>query len=221
MHRILFNYATRGRRERFFKSLDALVDNLYDKNHYHIHVAADWDDKEMNRSDVMERLGEYENLSIKFGNSESKIHAINRDINLYKEKGDIICNHSDDMIWMFYGFDMILRQPFEEDLDRLVHIPDSDAKEHLATYYIAGKDFFNRFGYIYHPSYKSLFCDNEVQDIAKQLGKYHYIDCPNILFHEHPSYSHIEFDAQYTEQQKLWSVDELNYHKRKAINFGL
>jgi hypothetical protein len=217
---ILFKFATRSRPERFFKSLDSIVDNLYDKENYKIIVAADFDDETMNTVPVINRLLTYKNLSVAWGTSESKIHAINRDIP--KEGFDILCVHSDDMVWTFYGFDQIIRQEFlDGDFDKLVHVPDSDAKNMLATYYIAGKDFYHRFDHVYHPSYKSLFADNEVQDIAQSLGKYRFVDCTGMLFHEHPSYGHIAFDAQYNSQQALWATDEENYLQRRSRNFEL
>jgi hypothetical protein len=126
------------------------------------------------------------------------------------------------MLWQVYGFDTMLRALFEEHgLDTLAHVPDSDAKSALATYYIAGRDYYNRFGYVYHPSYLSLWSDNEVMEIAKMLGKYRYLNCQGMLFHEHPSYGHTKFDQQYTEQQLLWEHDEKNFYSRKAKNFDL
>lgn len=220
--KLLFIYPTRGRVERFFKGLDSIVNNVYDTENFFVHVAADEDDETMNNESVQQRLKSYVNVGIAYGKSHSKIHAINRDLPLYREADwDILCCHSDDMRWTFYGFDQILRTEFNGDLDKLLHVPDTDAKHLLATYYIAGRTYFERFGYIYHPSYKSLWCDNENQDIAHRLGKYKYVDCPGMLFHEHPSYQHVPFDEQYKEQQGFWNDDEANYNRRKAQNFGL
>jgi hypothetical protein len=220
-HRILFKFPTRGRADRFFSSLDSILNNLWDRENFQVQITADVDDKAMTDKEVLKKLEEYPRTFITYGISNSKIDAVNRDLPLFKDY-DIICCHSDDMKWQFFGFDQIIRQEFEDgDLDKLLHIPDSDAKEYLATYYIAGKDYFKRFNYIYHPSYKSLFCDNEVQEIAMKLGKYKFVSCSGMLFHEHPSYGHIGFDEQYQAQQALWGEDELNYHTRKARNFDL
>ncbi len=215
--KILFKYPSRGRRKRFEEGMDSILRNLFDKENYQILVSLDTDDKEM--EDVSEY--NYPNTKFVYGSSKSKMDAVNRDIEKADE-WDIICNHADDMRWTFYGFDEIIRQEFRDgDFDKLLHVPDTDAKHYLATYYIAGKTYYNRFGYIYHPSYKSLFADNEVQDIAQKLGKYKYVDCPGMLFHEHPSYQHVPFDDQYREQQALWGEDEMNYNQRKARNFDL
>jgi hypothetical protein len=126
------------------------------------------------------------------------------------------------MKFTFYGFDQIIRMQFEDnDFDKLIHLPDSDAKEALATMYIAGKTFYNRFGYIYHPSYKSVWCDNEIMEVAKILGKYKFIDCPGVIFHANPAYGHSERDEMFDRQQAMWEEDFKNYNYRKAKNFGL
>lgn len=211
--KIQFVYPTRGRKARFFEGLDSIVNNLYDKENYHIQVVADVDDADMSSRETFDRIKTYPNTDVLYGISKSKVSAVNRDLKLLKPF-DIICCHSDDMRWTFYGFDQILRQQFEDgNYDKLIHVPDTDAKQFLATYYIAGKDYFNRFGFIYDPRFKSLFCDNLVMDIAQKLGKYQFVDCPGMLFHEHPSYGHTQFDEQYKEQQALWGEDETLYNE--------
>jgi hypothetical protein len=219
--RLLFKYPTRGRVERFFEGLDSIVNNLYDKENFEIQVTADADDPTMASQEVFERIKSYPNTYVLYGKSTSKVSAVNRDISTFKPF-DIICCHSDDMRWTFYGFDEIIRQQFlDGDFDKLLHVPDSDAKQYLATYYIAGKTFFDRFGFIYDPRFKSLFCDNLVMDIAMKLGKYRFVDCGGMLFHEHPSYGHTAFDPQYKEQQALWGEDEATYNQIKLTNYWL
>jgi hypothetical protein len=218
---ILFKFPTRNRPERFFRSLDSIINNLADLENFEIQVTADADDPTMANQDVFQLIQRYPNTHILYGLSKSKVYAVNRDMAFFN-RWDVVCCHSDDMKWQFYGFDEIIRQEFADgDFDKLLHVPDTDAKQALATYYIAGRDYYNRFGYIYHESYSSLWCDNEVQDVAKQLGKYKLVDCPGMLFHEHPSYNHIPFDAQYRQQQGFWDADEANYRHRKQNNFFL
>lgn len=216
---ILFKYPTRSRPERFFKGLNSIVNNLDDQENYHVMVTADEDDETMNNDQVKERLAAYKNVSIIYGKSDSKIHAVNRDMDKAPAY-DVLGVHSDDMRWLFYGFDQVIRQEMEGDLDRLLHIGDSDAKHLLPTYYIAGRPFYERFGFIYDPSFASLWCDNLVFDVAVQMKKYKYVDyATGMLFHEHPSYGHISFDTQYNEQQGKWQDDETVY--RRIVAEGL
>lgn len=222
---LLCKFPSRGRPERFFKSLDSFLNNVQDTDNYRICLTLDEDDETMNCEDVIGRLLKYKsngaNLYIDWGLSSSKVHAINRGVP--DGEWDIILVHSDDMLLDFYGFDEIIRQEFREaGLDTLLHLPDNDAKEVLATMFIAGRDFYNRFGHIYHPSYKSLWCDNEIHCIAKMLGRYRFANIPGVVTHLNPAYGHLPKDNMFEEQQAIgWSEDKENYDLRASQNFGL
>jgi len=219
-YRILFKYPSRGRIDRFFQGLNSIYENLYDTANFHVACTLDKDDSVMNSDEFRERIKSYGNLSVQWGLSDSKVHAINRD--MPEIEWDIVVVMSDDMRVTFYGFDQIIREQFDGSLDFLLHIPDNDAKDILATMYIAGKDFYSRFNYIYHPSYKSLFCDNEIQEIAQKLGRYKFVNCPGLIFHANPAYGHHAKDAMFLTQQEIgWTVDQQNYNERKANNFYL
>ncbi len=60
-------------------------------------------------------------------------------------------------------------------------------------------------------------------EIAKQLGKYEYVNCPGVFRHDNPAYGRgLVKDAMFLKQQELgWSVDQKTYYERKNINFGL
>lgn len=215
--KILFKYPTRGRRQRFIDGMDSIVNNLANTKDYQILVSVDDNDPEM-EEDIC-----YDNTMVCYGESESKVAAINRDIEYADPDWKIIVNMADDMRWIFYGFDEIIRQQFADgDLDKLIHIPDQDAKNILATMYIAGRTYYERLNYIYNPIYSSLFCDDEAQAIAKHLGKYHYVDCPGILIHLNSAYGHLPKDDLFIEQQIIgYSTDMETFNKRQKINFGL
>jgi hypothetical protein len=176
------------------------------------------DDPTMYNHEVIEKIMERPNISIQWGLSKSKIDAVNRDLVDY---GDIIMVYSDDVRTPFYGFDVFIRNCFES-LDELIHIPDRDAKADLATVYIAGREFYRRFNYIYHPSYYSLWCDNEIMEIAKRIGKYKFVDCYGVIEHLNPAYGRMERDAMFNEQQIIgWDTDHKNFLIRQANNFYL
>lgn len=218
--KILFKYPSRGRKEMFFKSLDSLVNNLYDLDNFQISVTLDTDDAVMNTPEVIEKIEKYPNTHICWGLSSSKVHAINRDL---PEYGDIIIVHSDDMMFTFFGFDEIVRQEFAQSgLNTLLHIPDNDAKHILATMYIAGRNFFEERGYIYNPIYDSLFCDDAIQEIAKRTNRYRFANYTGLIFHANPAYGHQPKDDLFLQQQETgWSKDQATFFKDKANNFGL
>lgn len=219
---ILYKYPSRGRPQRFFDSLDSIVNNTVDKDSYHVSCTLDTDDETMNNKEVIEKILSYKNVSISWGKSNSKIHAVNRD--MPDIDFDILINMSDDMRFNIYGFDQMIRVDMNQhfpNFDGLLHYPDQDAKEYLATMYIAGKKWWEFRGKnIYHPSYQSLFCDNEEMECAQKMGKYKYCGY-QINVHYNPAYGHLPKDEKFLHDQSLWGLDELNYHERKAKNFYL
>lgn len=216
--KILIKYPSRGRPKAFFEGLDSIVWNLHDADKVAVWVTYDADDPEwktMNAGlkEYYSRLTIYECL----GESDNKIHAINRDLSTLFE-WDLLIIMSDDMRFTSLYFDKIIRDQFADgDFDKLLHFPDQDAKHALATMYIAGKTFYERFGYVYHPSYRSLWCDNEIMEVAQKLGKYHYVDYPGVVSHLNPAYGYGEKDEMFIEQQRVgWDEDHKNYMRRKS-----
>lgn len=221
-YKILFKYASRSRPEKFFEGLDTIVNNLRDLDNYHISCTLDTDDNTMCNKAIIERISSYPNTSISWGLSESKIHAINRDVPDYPF--DILICMSDDMRFNTYGFDDMVRLDMKTNFpncDGLLHYPDQDAKEILAVLYVAGRYWWERRNRkIYHPSYKSVWPDNEEMAVAKLLGKYKYISY-SIVDHMCPGWGRAPKDELYLRQEKLWDEDHKNFLFRESINFEL
>lgn len=213
---ILYKFPSRGRPQRFFDSLDTIVNNTVDKDNFHISCTLDLDDESMNNEEVIALINSYPNTSISWGKSTSKIDAVNRD--MPSIDFDILVNMSDDMRFNIYGFDEMIRVDMKEffpNLDGLLHYPDQDAKEWLATMYIAGVNFYKKFGFIYDPKFLSVFCDNLVMDVAQYLRKYKYCGY-QINFHLNPAYGHLERDEMFNTQQAHWGHDEAIYNNIKG-----
>lgn len=210
---ILYKYPSRNRPTRFFEGLDTIINNTADKDYFHVACTLDLDDLSMNNEGVINKIESYPNTSIQWGESISKIDAVNRSMPDYD--WDIIVNMSDDMRFNLYGFDQCIRIDMNAhfpNFDGLLHYPDQDAKDWLATMYIAGKNFYNKFGFIYDPQFKSLWCDNLVMKTAQHMGKYKYCGY-QINVHLNPAYGHLEKDSMFLEQQGHWGHDELIYQQ--------
>lgn len=224
--KFLFKFPCRGREKLFFESLDSLNDNIRDRNNYHIHITIDDNDTILNTPEVIERINKYENVSIGFGVSKSKIDAVNRNMPDYQ--WDVCIVWSNDMVALMYGFDDIMRADMysimnNHDDDFLIHYPEQDAREFLNVLLIVTKKYYSRFNYLYHPSYLSLWCDNESMCVAKMLGRYYYIGTPSLYVHKNAAYHqyNLERDELFNEQQGHWPIDEANFHARRKINFDL
>jgi hypothetical protein len=220
--KLLFKLTTRSRYARAIEALDSIYNNLVNKEDFHVIVSMDVDDLEMAKPEVVEVLNKYKNLTHYYGISYSKVNAINRDVSLAPEY-DVLVNWSDDQYATCFGFDDIIREAMQNnfpDTDGVTHFPDTITGDLLITLSIIGKKYMDRFNYIYHPSYISLFCDNEFGDVAKKLGKYVFID-KSIYIHKHPAFGLVPTDEQYIHTESFYSQDGANYQERKSNNFYL
>lgn len=210
MSTILYNFATRSRPEKFFKAMENIYGLSESKDFF---ILAKLDD---NDSSNYERAKEFPYCIVVSGYSKSKIHAINRGI--ITKGWDILVNMSDDMLFLKKGFDNIIREHCGPD--DFVHFPDGHVNERLCTMSIMGKDYYDRFGYVYHPDYSSLWCDNEAQEVAKKLGRYKYV--PQQIFeHQHPAHGRAQTDKQYKYTESFYWKDKEVYDRRKKMNFDL
>lgn len=222
--KILVKYATRGRTDRFFGGMDTIYSLAEVPEMIYTIVTADENDPEMNNDFVKTKLRTYPNTEIIYGVSKSKVDAINRDMDILPEQmkdWEILINFSDDQRFVTPKWDTYLRVDFNSispKFDCYLHYLDPDTKSALSTYLIAGRKYIDRFGFIYDPRFKSLFCDNLADDAAKALGKYYFIGM-QLIHHYNPSYGYKDFlpDEMYLEQQKIgWSVDMELYNKIKS-----
>lgn len=237
--RILIQYASRSRPQRFFEGLRNIFLLAADKKNIIVHCVLDADDGSMFRKSEDPRrtydllpfvqtevdlISEMEDVCIiwNVGYSKSKIDAINRKIPFdVAGPWDILVNFSDDMRFTVYGWDELVREGVRiNGPDCFLHYPDSTAGIALSTMSIIGRAYYERDGFIYHPDYQSLFCDNEAQEVAQIRGRYFYMGL-QIFDHYHPSYGLVPFDEQYTRQQALWNEDELRYKYRKSKTYFL
>ena len=227
-YKILFKYASRSRNTKFFTGLDNILKNLFDLENFCILISLDIDDYSMNNKETINRLLEYvnkypEKIIIKFGSSKNKIDAINRDVNEIKEKFnfDILVNFSDDMEFIEHSFDDIIRGKFfmfYPDTDGNIYFNDGFTGERLSTMSIIGRKYYDKFNYIYHPSYHSLWCDNEYTEVAKRSEKIIYFH-ERIFNHNHPSNVGGFIDEQLIKTESFSDIDRQNYDKRLTNNF--
>lgn len=213
---ILYKFATRSRPEKFKATVENIL-TLAKHPYFTILVSADEDDQTMNSNYMFQWMGKFHPfVQYVFSTSNNKIHAINRD--LPYNNWDILVNVSDDMVFMKEGFDLDIIEAFGDNLDQFIHFPDGHTGEKLASMSIMGREYYDRFGYIYHPDYVSLWCDNEAMEVAQQLNKYKYVD-KQIFEHRHPAWIGGPVDAQLAHTQKFERQDHRTYLKRKSLGF--
>ncbi len=234
---ILFKFASRSRPEKFFKALDNIHHLIQDKENFSIICSLDEDDKSMTDHfksvEAFAAFGKkYPNTKAYFGYSKNKIDAVNRDINKAEKHWDILICMSDDFEFIKPGFDNDIRNAFrveyirhitEYNFDQFVAWNDGNQKANVSTMSIMGRNYYNRDNYIYHPDYKSVWCDVEATDVAVMRGCYKYMGDDKVIFnHNHPAWGKSDYDAQYRASENLdvWGEDLKTIIERKKIGYG-
>ena len=220
--KLLIKFPTRNRKNKFFKVLRQYQNLCEDLDNTYFLITLDNDDESMNSSDVEDIFNTFKNVKVIYGTSNSKIHAVNRDIELVND-WDIVLLASDDMTPKVKGYDNIIRNKMKEfysDTDGILWFNDGFQGEKLNTLCILGKKYYKRFNYIYHPDYKSCWSDNEFMEVGKILKKQTYIDSV-IIKHEHPDWGYGNRDQIHTNNINDYQYDLGVYNRRKEINFEL
>ena len=216
--KISYIFPCRDRFEKFFATLNNIRE-LSESDNYEVICPLDENDPILNNEYVKIKLRSYKNVTAYYGESEGKISACNREA--FRATGQIMCLQSDDMVWTEKGFDNIIREA-AKGYSGLIHFPDQRLNEQLITYPIMTRDYFDMFGYFYHKDYLSVYADMEQMEVAKELGKYKYVD-RNIIRHEHYRGGYGEPDSlmKHNERAEFYLHDREVYNQRKLINFGL
>lgn len=214
--KILINFASRSRPNQFHTCMNNLSKCFTD---YNVALKVDRNDPALR-----EYLSkEYSEILLYIGYSDSKVHAINRDIPAYD--WDIIVNTSDDIMWR-PGAGVMINQHYEPDM--FLHFPEPYAeaqalkkqRESISVCSIMDHVYFDRFGYVYNPLYESLWADNEATEVAKMLSRYKFVN--TVIFeHLHPAAGKARKDDQYRYTESFGASDKRTFIKRQANKFGL
>ena len=223
--KLLIKFPTRGRPDQFKYTLFQYVSKCADKKNTKFLFTFDNDDPTADDEQFMEEFheicGEME-YQMPYGLSDNKIHAVNRCMDMDTD-WDILLLASDDMIPVVKGYDTIIREKMADhypDLDGVLWFNDGYTEDRLNTLVICGRAYYDRFGYIYNPIYKSFFCDNEFMDTANALKKQTYFSqC--IIRHQHPGNTGVPADELYRRNDRYWKEDQRTYFQRKAYEADL
>jgi hypothetical protein len=175
-------------------------------------VTVDHDDETL--SQYLECLRGRANVKVHVSNCRGKVEAINDGV--ADEPWDFCILASDDFSPQRPDYADYLRGVLFArfpDGDGVVHQDDGRTGKRLNTCPIMGRAYFDRFDYIYHPAFKSLWCDDEFQAVSESLGRSVYIDecvlkhdwigqqAPDDLHHRNEQ--HYQRDAAVFQERKL------------------
>jgi hypothetical protein len=221
--KLLVKFPTRGRKDKFFSTLNLYYEYCEDIDNTEFLISIDSDDNEMNNEEVVNRINSYKNIKVVIGNSLSKIDAVNRDLNGFEKEWDILLLASDDMIPQVKGYDKIIKDNMlfnYPDTDGILWFNDGFQGNRLNTLCILGKKYYKRFNYIYNPEYRSCWSDNEFMVVGNLLKRQSYID-QVIIKHEHPDWGYGKNDFVHQKNVSDFNYDYNIYKIRESNNFGL
>ena len=217
--RILVKYPTRSRPQKAIETLKKYIDYAKDLSLMRFLVSLDNDDTTADPESFRQL---HPNVEVVVGQPGGKIWAINRDMP-DASTFDILLVASDDMIPEVQWYDEIIRdrmQQYYPDKDGVLFFNDGYQGRRLNTLVICGSTYYQLFGYIYYPEYKSLFCDNEFMDVANILGKQTYFD-QIIIRHKHFVNLNEKPDSLYVLNDTFWGPDEKLYIARKQRMYDI
>ena len=213
--KILLKCPTRGRREKFLSTIKKWIEFADEPASLGILVSADVDDPSMGGFTEAD-LPEVPWKKVCFGASKTKIQACNADMEKVDWQWDIVVLVSDDMIPQVKGYDTRIRKGMVT-LDHIVWVYDGFQNDRLNTLNIFGRNRYTDWGYLYHPAYKSLWCDNEITDWCRKNPTRCSIIPEVIIKHIHPyTVQGVILDELYKRNQKYEAEDRATYNSRKT-----
>lgn len=184
--KLLVQFPTLNRPTKFLNCFTKYITKVSGKHAIHFNINCDIADGLTNQEYVLRTIKDIVEKSQRAGNkitykvnldeNTTKIGAINSHI---EGEFDIVMCASDDMIPEVLDWDDIIATEMVNAfpaLDGCIHFNDGYTNGKLITFSILGVNLYRQFGYIYHPDYKSLYCDNEFTQVVRALDKERYID---------------------------------------------
>lgn len=221
--KLIYKFPSRNRPDKFKHVLEKSISLLSGKHDVRFVITLDNDDETMNNDEMREWMDNLDvDLVYHYGDSKSKIEACNA--NLEDEEGDVLILVSDDMVPCFQDFDDTIMQGMEQffpEMDGAIKFHDGlrPKEDLLMTLPVLGWNLYKKFGYIYHPDYTSLYCDNEMTIVCRDLMK--LIVSPVCIFrHDWTPQPFDELHAR-NENAEMYGIDGKVFEERKKNHFDI
>lgn len=223
MAKILVNYPTRSRPHKFMSILRDYATKVSGNHQIEIFIKVDEDDLSLNNA-RMKRYATvtkwHPSVSVTWqvlSDCKGKIDAINRDID--KHDFDFVVCIADDINVLEQNWDQKLVDEFNGDYNQCLNYKCDKRLEDfrkLIIMPILGKPLYDHFGYVYHPSYLSEWCDDEMAQVLEAMGKVKHVDCNTLFVHD---WEGNQDDLMRRNMQIGFSVDRVNFENRKKNGF--
>ncbi len=221
--KLVIKFPTRSRPHKFKPLLDKYIDFLSGKHDIRFVITMDDDDETMNNDDIKSFIENHKSNGIDivyhYGQSKTKIEACNA--NLDGESGDVLLLISDDMVPVTRNYDDIIYQNYQEvfpDYSGAIKFNDGLRGDNLMTLPCLGWKLYESFGYVYHPDYESLYCDNEQTQACAMIGKL-AVSGICIIQHQWMSSEDERADELHKRNESFYDRDHKVFEERMSRKF--
>lgn len=205
-------HPSRNRPRQAQKVIQKWLSSAKDKSKIEYILSVDKTDKDLI---AYKHIGLDNGIYVATNNNKSAIEAINRATKV--STGRIIIVVSDDFDCPD-GWDELLLKELEGKEDFLVKTKDG-IQPTLITLPIMDRTYYDRFGYVYPPEYRHMFCDQEMTSVGMMLGK---VIKSDITFeHHHYSTGKFKKDIISVRNDKTWNQGKRVFNEHLKTNFGI
>tara|TARA_Y100001938_G_C8080648_1_gene428824 strand:- start:506 stop:1240 length:735 start_codon:yes stop_codon:yes gene_type:complete len=228
MNKLLVKFPTRNRPDKFKEIFGVYSKYLDDNYETRFVITCDSDDESMNNPEMIDWFKRQQinlesrghSLIYHYGNSKTKIQACNA--NLEGESADVLMLASDDMWPQIRGYNRVILDGMKEcfpDGDGAIKFNDGLRTDILMTLAVMGWKLYERFGYIYHPDYTSVYPDTEQTAVCHYSGRLAVSDII-ICKHQWTSQAFDELHGR-NENQAMYHKDGEVYRRRMQNRFDM
>lgn len=133
--------------------------------------------------------------------------------------GDLLIVMSDDFLCP-QNWDKKLIEIAKEEEPGFVIKTEDGSGGWICTLPIVDRAWYDRFGYIYYPHYRHMFCDTELTSAAVYMDS--LVDATDLRFtHQHYSFTGEKPDEIAERAGSTWNRGQQLYIERYFLNFGL
>lgn len=200
-------HPTRNRLEHAYKTAMKWHNNADSVDNFEYILSVDEDD-----------ISDYSIFPLSFilyNTNKSAIEAINNGAKI--AIGNILIVVSDDTDCPEH-WDTLLLNELKGKSDFCAKVDDG-LQPTLVTMPIMDRFYYSRYGYIYHPDYLHMHCDQELTAVAIMTCK--YIKLPLTFNHLHYSTGKTPKDALNLKNDATWYQGESLFNERLKTNFGI
>lgn len=214
MAKILLKYPSRSRPEMFKRTIQRWSEPVSGKHSIEWICSFDEDDASMRTPEIVD-FCTTRRIAARWGSSKTKIEAINADMQDATAANDweILILVSDDMSPVAQGWDAAVVEEFGRHFNGFngaLWFPDGNQLR-LCTLSIMGRPVYERLGYIYHPGFKSVYCDDHYHNLMTRWNCLRYVD-RQVFAHRHKIENNDALMKR-NEHPTFYEMDRQLYHK--------